>query len=229
MALLVNGHGRPLTKAQVVAFYSELVSRAGVSGLRITGHSARVTGAQRMAAAGLPLAVIQLFGRWGSNAVLGYVRDSLLAPRGGDISRQVESAALALDEADVRARLHAHGGSLTSAHVDEAAERAFTRLVPQLLSKELEPFRLQESLLALLSQQVEQVTSDLAGVAGCSTPDFVLRLDSELARVHATAGSEVTQCGWRWARGGASPVPSSAWGSADKRCRKCAKRMGSWA
>ena len=197
--------------------------------MRITGHSARVTGAQRMASSGLPLAVIQLFGRWGSNAVPGYVRDSLLCPRGGGISTQVERGAFALEEADVRARLQAQRGDLTAAQVDVAAERAIKRLAPQLVSSELEPLRLQEALLALLSQQVDQVISDLAGVAGCSTPEYVLRLDSELARVHVTAGPEVTHCGWRWAKGGASPVPSSAWTSLDRRCRKCAKRTGSGA
>ena len=41
---------------------------------RVSGHSLRVTGAQGMAKLGLDLWAIQLLGRWGSSAVLGYVR-----------------------------------------------------------------------------------------------------------------------------------------------------------
>merc|ERR1712086_1037609 len=42
---------------------------------RISGHSLRVTGAQGLARAGLDVWAIQLLGRWGSDAVLGYIRE----------------------------------------------------------------------------------------------------------------------------------------------------------
>ena len=45
---------------------------------RISGHSLRVTGAQGFAHRGLDLWAIQLLGRWGSDAVRGYVRDAQL-------------------------------------------------------------------------------------------------------------------------------------------------------
>ena len=43
---------------------------------RWTGHSLRVTGAQGLAAAGVDTWAIQLIGRWGSEAVLGYIREA---------------------------------------------------------------------------------------------------------------------------------------------------------
>ena len=43
-------------------------------GERISGHTLRVTGAQGLARAGVECWAIQLLGRWGSDAVLGYVR-----------------------------------------------------------------------------------------------------------------------------------------------------------
>ena len=43
---------------------------------RVTGHSLRATGAQGLARRGLDLHSIQLLGRWGSEAVKGYVRDA---------------------------------------------------------------------------------------------------------------------------------------------------------
>ena len=40
----------------------------------ITGHSLRVTGAQGLARFGLDAWTIQLIGRWGSAAILRYIR-----------------------------------------------------------------------------------------------------------------------------------------------------------
>jgi len=42
---------------------------------RVSGHSLRATGAQGLAAAGVDTWAIELLGRWGSDAVRGYVRD----------------------------------------------------------------------------------------------------------------------------------------------------------
>ena len=42
---------------------------------RISGHTLRVTGAQGLARAGVDTWAVQLLGRWGSSAVLGYIRD----------------------------------------------------------------------------------------------------------------------------------------------------------
>ena len=51
----------------------------GPTGLRLfTGHSGRATGAQYLAGLGVELWRIQLFGRWGSDAFVLYVRDAPL-------------------------------------------------------------------------------------------------------------------------------------------------------
>ena len=71
------------TKTQVVAMYKSLVDEVGLNHLRITGHSPRVTGAQRMALAGVSEWRIQTFGRWGSSAVLKYIRETLIQGKGG--------------------------------------------------------------------------------------------------------------------------------------------------
>ena len=47
---------------------------------KFTGHSWRVSGAQHLARAGIDIWRIQLHGRWGSAAVLGYVRLASLHP-----------------------------------------------------------------------------------------------------------------------------------------------------
>ena len=55
-----------------------------------TGHALRVTGAQGMARAGLPEHTIALIARWGSAAVLTYIRKAPLAA-----SHHVAAVALA--------------------------------------------------------------------------------------------------------------------------------------
>ena len=50
----------------------ELTSENGLE--RISGHTLRATGAQGMATLGVDTYSIQLLGRWGSSAVLRYVR-----------------------------------------------------------------------------------------------------------------------------------------------------------
>ena len=49
-----------------------------VGGVSLTGHSFRRGGAQAMAAAGFEVALIQLFARWESSAVLLYVAEAPL-------------------------------------------------------------------------------------------------------------------------------------------------------
>ena len=67
------------SKKSVTLTFQKLAGLSGVD-VRITGHVCRVTGAQAMAVAGIELWLIQAFCRWGSLAVLEYVRDWRLQP-----------------------------------------------------------------------------------------------------------------------------------------------------
>ena len=52
--LIADVDGAPVTKANIVKAFRALATAAGMpASTRITGHSCRVTGAQRMAAAGI--------------------------------------------------------------------------------------------------------------------------------------------------------------------------------
>ena len=55
---------------------------------QVTGHACRVTGAQAMAVAGVDVWLIQAFCRWGSRAVLEYIRDCHLTSA-ENVSRKV--------------------------------------------------------------------------------------------------------------------------------------------
>ena len=69
--------GRLPSKRLVTLTFQKLAVMSGL-GARVTGHVCQVTGAQAMAAAGIELWLIQAFCRWGSRAVLEYVRDCQL-------------------------------------------------------------------------------------------------------------------------------------------------------
>jgi len=66
----------------------------GAGGLRqrFGEHVLRVAGAQFLARSGLDLILIQLFARWGSNAVLRYVQDAPLELQGGVAIRAAAGA-----------------------------------------------------------------------------------------------------------------------------------------
>ena len=72
-----SANGKFVSKRAATSTFQKLAVMVGIDS-RITGHMCRVTGAQAMAAAGVDLWLIQAFCRWGSRAVLEYVRDCQL-------------------------------------------------------------------------------------------------------------------------------------------------------
>ena len=86
-----NLTGEPCTKAEVVAEAQQVARVTGTSGW-VTGHSMRVTGAQRLALAGVGETRVITFGRWSGMVFRRYVREAVLGVNGGDLSAQVEQA-----------------------------------------------------------------------------------------------------------------------------------------
>ena len=62
----------------------------------VRGHSMRVTGAMRMALAGLPNTLIKVFGRWASEAVLLYLRETVVQGQGSIITQDIQDGISAL-------------------------------------------------------------------------------------------------------------------------------------
>eukprot|EP00971_Amphidinium_carterae_P002232 44199-Amphidinium_carterae.1 len=73
MPLFPSSRGSACTKAAVAETLVEIAARVGerlhdgMRRRRFTGHTLRVSGAQHMATAGLPLYLIQLQARWASD------------------------------------------------------------------------------------------------------------------------------------------------------------------
>ena len=100
--LLPKKDGTALIKKEMEQFFVDLEAATGRTRKRITGHSARVTGAMRMAFGGHSLTKIKIFGRWGSAAVERYVREAILGYRGGDVAQVTEGVEKALKELQLK-------------------------------------------------------------------------------------------------------------------------------
>ena len=72
--------GTPVSKAALIRAMKSLATSLGHPRAdRITGHTLRTTGAQRMASAGISEEKIRMFGRWRSDEMLAYVRETLIS------------------------------------------------------------------------------------------------------------------------------------------------------
>ena len=85
--LMVKEDGAPMAKGDMAVFYRELAEVAGLPNLWLPPHTARVTGAVRLALTGVSVWAIQVFCRWGSQTVLRYVKDAVLGHRAGHLRR----------------------------------------------------------------------------------------------------------------------------------------------
>ena len=80
-----DAEGRPPSKSGWADTFQGIAAALGLplvlqNGARAyTGHSARATGAQFLATRGIELWRIQIFGRWGSDIILRYLREAPLA------------------------------------------------------------------------------------------------------------------------------------------------------
>ena len=86
-----DGTGCPPTKARVVATFEALALQCNLplftsEGLRLYGgHSARVSGSQDLASAGVEVAKIRIFARHSGDTILRYVADAPLAAIRSDL------------------------------------------------------------------------------------------------------------------------------------------------
>ena len=84
LPLFPDVNGKVVTKDAMTATIVEAAKRLEIAlatpdgSERVSGHSLRASGAQGLARLGVDTWAIQLLGRWGSSAVLGYIREAPL-------------------------------------------------------------------------------------------------------------------------------------------------------
>ena len=160
---------------------------------RISGHSLRVTGAQGLARSGVECWAIQLLGRWGSDAVLGYIR-AVPLERSTEWARKV-----GMDEPLEKIVEEAVRKSVGSFLAKQA-------MVSSSSSASVPPTPSVGSLAVSLTEALEHEV----GVAMPGDPDepkFVKSLIGVYHKIpkHGSVGSIaswVTTCGWRFAASG---------------------------
>ena len=188
-------------KGSLARFFKGLSVKATGSDRGISGHSARVEGAQAMAKAGISLPIIQLFGRWGSNAVMKYVRDTLLGIEGGDISRQ-----LALrDEGRTGSLVHNAtqqvATSLPRSVKDEVRVAIAELKIEQAYAESL---RHSAAVHAEIRTSVEEVLKvandtrrDLDVITGVTAPHYIMNQEKQ-GKLHVVLAGSHAVCGWNF-------------------------------
>ena len=172
-----------------------------------------------MARAGISEWRIQVFGRWGSSAVLGYLRESLISGAAGALAQEVVNArpAARCTVKDVASLLEAEG-----AVTREALERAVA------VGKAPRGQEGPEEAVAALRLELAGVKADLAAVAARAVLEAVLCAAS--GKTHLVANACVAHCGWQWSASPNSFRPydggTAAW---CKRCCSLADRLKSGA
>ena len=173
--LVHDGEGGPLHKDAVVKRIQSMAQATGHGNLVIRGHSMRVTGAMRMALAGLPVSVIKVFGRWASEAVMQYLRESVVQGQGALITRQIQDGLhdLPLVLKQGTAAAHAPNRRLPD-----------KRKAPQYKEEENMPKKFK------LAHPVQR---------------YVLEKVREGERMHLRGKEDETVCGWKWVSAGSRP------------------------
>ena len=223
--LLVKGDGKPLSKEQVVRFYRDAVRAIGEDCTGITGHSARVSGAQRMAEAGIEITLIQLFGRWGSAVVLRYVREAALGKRGGTLAMRIEQGLTNLEEQvtkKVTQALPKQSDGVIAALRDRELEAIASRLLPKLLER-----RTAEESRSDWASVADSIKAELHEgfdvLTGATQAGFV---QCYKGRAHVTLDRSYTLCGWIWSSSNSQAILKHQWDSMGKglKCKTCIRR-----
>ena len=189
-----------MSKEDIVKFYVELATLVGAGDIRITGHSARVAGAKRMALAGMQVWTIQMFGRWGSSAILGYVREALLGHNGGTLAMQTERAAVERASVkDIRQQARraidkaSSGGQITQKAKAAMVDMLLEHLADFQPSSSTDAAEETEAMITLKANEIWAYTEMELRVGRARV------LLNKRGRLHIQFNKEVCLCGWTWA------------------------------
>jgi hypothetical protein len=222
LAMFPDAAGAPCSKDSLTATIVRaaqllghpLASPDGSS--RISGHSLRATGAQGLAALGIDSWAIQLLGRWGSSAVLGYIRESALASSASWASRAVASIPLEDVVASISNSLPSGCPSPSSTLLDEV--RSCAAICPAVVTAHAS---IQTDAIELLLPEV------IAVVPSSVQLDLAFSSSGKAHRVVAgppsvSLKSAFAACGWRFGSSDARLATEAALPSGfSELCEKC--------
>ena len=171
----------------------------------------RVTGAQRLAYAGVSEDRIMKFGRWTSKAFREYVREAVLGVNGGDLSKVVEGNNIAKgiqEKAQAAAGdQHEHG---------QVAKRAF---VDSLMSNPLNAC-VGVDFEARWKSFADALNNEVKAAVARPLPLYCM---SEGGVTHKIVDHCFTSCGWHWTK-----TPCRTTNDAAVTCKKCSGSSLRW-
>ena len=187
LPLFPDAGGKAISKIHFTKTLLEGARRSGQQlsnsdgSLRVSGHSLRASGAQLLARMGFDLLNIQLLGRWGSAAVLSYVRDAAVGAeaartRSGRMRTSVKELASAAASAGVPPADAADFEVLAKRWFQEWFSTAAAEMRPSLIDEALERLRqttrrASSSGAASASTSSSGSSSSASGAAGGPSDD----------------------------------------------------------
>ena len=226
---------KPAMVGTVVAAALQLdVPLANADGTtRISGHSLRVGGAQGLSRAGFPLWSIQLFGRWGGDAVKAYVGETVLdvfsrapapvAAEQVDLATLLATATETAPTADRRA--HRPEGRRAvprppGIDIEEAVAKAAGELRRELQDALAQEIRLELALRApppRPSSRDQSVATERPWVQNDRTKAWHIEAIGPGSGQPSPHWQSI--CGWAFGRSGGFSVETPAVG--DEKCKRC--------
>ena len=209
-----NEAGQHRTKQQTIDAFILLARHVGAAvecqGRKISGHTARISGAQFLASIGVEVAVIMLLARWESRVVLHYIKEAPLLALTG--------------QARIKLQKHKIGAVNPDAHAYDLEESVKT------LSRKITSLHKKFQHLAALREDDLTLHEDTILAGQCVDPDLMkVIVNCETGVVHIRASKQpyskagrlrfTTLCGWAFSRR-PHKVIASGKDSTDK-CRRC--------
>lgn len=149
-----------------------------------------------MALANIEIWRIQVFGRWGRSAVLGYIREAPIAPQ----TRLADNIAKGLDMAAIQEQATLEAPGFIEAQVAELVTRAPESQASQSQAEEL-CIKVLKQEMATLLQSIERQDAERP------EQHYVANMAaSKHGVVHVVSTATHTACGWSWGTSSAAAL-----------------------
>jgi hypothetical protein len=207
---------RRVPKKEMQLCLQDAAKELGVVG-RITAHAMRATAAQGLIRAGMELWQVQLFLRWGSKAVLGYLEEAPLKGSGRIAGTVAKQLAIGDVHRDIVTKLGGSERSDLKVVIEGVLEEKLAGLWSSFLAVDLKIDEMAASVAAQLERR--PASSPVIGAR------FVMNTHPASRVTHIARDIGRTMCGWDY---GASPWSEtiSELPVSKLSCRACRNALG---
>ena len=198
LPLFPSSLGATLLKKHVIEAYRTVIKKAGVATTKVDalgvtrqrfgGHVCRVVGAVWLYQTLGELYLVQLFARWGSQAITRYVQNSPLRQQSSFAARALTN----FSAEQVRQSLHKEHASPGSITEYMALRTVVAQLPPALTEDKSELWKAMEHRVARLEGSVGERAACVRNLASPKSLDGCVHL------IDLSGGGVVAKCGWKF-------------------------------